>query len=51
MTTKLLKTNTAAENIELVRNCNTADEMTELLNTATVKMLLEFNEILNAYAK
>lgn len=49
--TKLLKTNTAAENVELVRNCKTAEEMTELLNTATVKMLLEFNEILNIDVK
>ena len=49
--TKLLKTNTAAENLELVRACGTREEMTELLNTATVKMLLEFNEILNACAK
>lgn len=37
--TKLLKTNTATENIELVRACETQEEMTELLNTATVKML------------
>ena len=48
---KLLKTNTATENLELVRACKTTEEITELLNTATVKMLQEFNEILNAGAK